>query len=391
MPNLDIIEATTLYRHQIPARHEWSNLIFLTASLPFVMQAQTQTNWCWSATSVSTSLYYSSTSLWTQCSLAGAELGLSTCCNTPVPSACNVPWYLDRALTKTGNLERMVNDKITFHAIQDQIKAGKPVGARQQWSGGGGHFMVIFGCSRIGNTDYLDIADPASGNSTVAYDTFVQGYQGNGTWTHTYLTKKESNLMFDLQPIPEAVFKWVDETARLRHLRKGLDMSAYDPDLAVSVPHSVFVSDLDNIAKSNIAESAVGLRVFQSSGQSIEAVYDFDVSDAAHPKLQSTADNSQFNAVLTKALEIASTAQSRKDKSRGSDALPQLRYLKIPALYVEGFWVHEAKGRDDLFVPTRGGMLIDELEPIALSDAIKLLQVEAKRRLSVKQDDDMAP
>src|SRR6266513_228265 len=80
-----------------------SGFLFQSKQLTFAMQAQTQSNWCWAATSTSVSLYYWSRSGWTQCRVANAELGLAGCCMDPVPGQCNVPWFLDRALTRTNN------------------------------------------------------------------------------------------------------------------------------------------------------------------------------------------------------------------------------------------------------------------------------------------------
>ena len=77
--------------------------LFSSKQLAYNMQAQTQTNWCWAATSTSTSHFFWRFSSWTQCKVAGAELGRTDCCNgtCPVPATC--AWYLDRALTRTNN------------------------------------------------------------------------------------------------------------------------------------------------------------------------------------------------------------------------------------------------------------------------------------------------
>jgi Papain-like cysteine protease AvrRpt2 len=117
--------------------------LFTSRSLGFNMQAQTQSNWCWAATTVSTSLFYWNGSSWTQCKLASAELNRNDCCNTPVPSACNVPWFLDKALTRTHNFVSVVGAPISFEQVRVEIDAGRPIGARIGWTGGGGHAMVI--------------------------------------------------------------------------------------------------------------------------------------------------------------------------------------------------------------------------------------------------------
>ncbi len=391
MPKLDVIESSKFYKSQLLTSIDWSSLIYQFASVPFNMQAQTQTNWCWAATATSVSHFYSIFSSWTQCKVAGAELGLSTCCNSPVPSACNVPWYLDRALTRTSNFDHIVSGTISYSAILAEINAGRVVGARQGWSGGGGHFMVIYGCSRIGSVQYLDIDDPIYGKSTLTYETFATNYQGSGTWTHTYFTKRTRRLIFELQPIPEYIFKWIDETARLRHLRKGLDIAAFKPELSVSVPHSIFVTGLDSLAKGKLSDAPNGLRVLQMRDSGLEATYDFDLSEASQPQLQSVAENEEFNAVLSKALDIISDIPAHKEKSDERSALPELRYVKMPALYVEGFWLHEASGKADMVVATRGGQIVPEMRPIAMAEFMKIIQAEAKTRLASSRDDQIAP
>ncbi|MGH7958723.1 MAG: papain-like cysteine protease family protein [Opitutaceae bacterium] len=143
----------------------------------FTIQSQTQSNWCWAATSVSVSHFYWTGSSWTQCQVASDELGRTDCCNSPVPSPCNVPWFLDRALTRTNNFVS-ITGQITFAQVQAEIDAGRPVGARVGWSGGGGHFMVIYGYRTVGTTRYFDIADPIYGNSSPTVATFSSSYQG---------------------------------------------------------------------------------------------------------------------------------------------------------------------------------------------------------------------
>src|SRR5262245_48351627 len=152
------------------------------------MQAQTESNWCWAATSTSVSRFYWAMSTWIQCKVAGAELHLNGCCHAPAPAPCNVPWFLDLALTRTNNFVSMTGP-LPFNQVQAEIDAGRPVGARIGWNGGGGHFMVIYGYASAGGVDYFDIDDPIYGKSHLTVARFSTGYQGSGTWTHAYFTK----------------------------------------------------------------------------------------------------------------------------------------------------------------------------------------------------------
>ena len=138
--------------------------LFSSKQVAFDMQAQTQSNWCWAATATSVSRFYWLWSTWTQCRVANGELGRTDCCDSTVPSACNVPWYLERALTRTSNFVSTTG-QASFQQVRDEIDAGRPVGARIGWSGGGGHFMVIYGYSFIAGVEHLDIHDPIYGKS----------------------------------------------------------------------------------------------------------------------------------------------------------------------------------------------------------------------------------
>lgn len=157
--------------------------------IPFTMQAQTQSNWCWAATATTTSLYYLAGSSWTQCGVADAALPRSDCCSWPVPTPCNVPWYLDTALGVTGNFVSMTGT-LTISQVVSELQAGRPLGARVGWSGGGGHFMVISGYSKVMGVDRYMIEDPIYGRNGITTFGFQNGsYQGSGSWTHSYYTQ----------------------------------------------------------------------------------------------------------------------------------------------------------------------------------------------------------
>jgi hypothetical protein len=162
------------------------------------VEHQQQTQWCWAAVSNSVSHYYDAGSTWTQCTIVNAELGQTGCCTNGATTACNQSWYLDRALTRVGCLLSMASGTLSFPTVKALINNTRPPCARQGWSGGGGHFMAIV-CYFEGllgliagsgtTAKRLRISDPWYGDSVVDYDVFVSGYQGSGTWTHSYQTQ----------------------------------------------------------------------------------------------------------------------------------------------------------------------------------------------------------
>ena len=159
--------------------------------LNFNMQRQLQTNWCWSAVSTSVSLFYNMASTWTQCNLVDAELNQTTCCSNGASTACNKPWRLQNALTRTNNFAGWQPGVLSGTQISAQLSNSTPIGVRIGWAGGNsGHFIVISGTSTVGNRTHLNIEDPWSGQSTYEYSRFLTQYNGNGRWTHTYFTRR---------------------------------------------------------------------------------------------------------------------------------------------------------------------------------------------------------
>lgn len=161
--------------------------IFRWHRLDFSMQAQQQTNWCWAAVSTSVALFYDPASTWTQCAVANGELGRNDCCGTGASGPCNVYGFLGSSLNRVGHLASQTGSSSTFATVRAEIDAGRPLGVRTAWSGGGAHFLCIIGY-RI-YEQMLAVDDPWYGKSDVDYATFSSSYQGSGSWTHSYFTQ----------------------------------------------------------------------------------------------------------------------------------------------------------------------------------------------------------
>ncbi len=153
--------------------------------LSFDMQPQIQSLWCWAATSVSVSIFYDNMSEWTQC-LVAEEAFSSGCCQSPMP--CDKLWYLHEALTITNNLDHY-EERLTHSDVERELQAGRVIGCRVGWRGGGGHFMVLHGCKTVNNSTYFSIDDPIYGKSEITETAFLDSYQGSGSWTHSFITK----------------------------------------------------------------------------------------------------------------------------------------------------------------------------------------------------------
>jgi hypothetical protein len=156
-------------------------------SLSFTMQTQTQTEWCWAATSTSVSIFYTPASAWTQCGVANQELGRADCCTNG--GNCNRPWYLDKALTRTGNFADFRPGAGSFQDVITELDADRPFGCRVEWTGGNGHFVVLAGWRSGGGVDYVDVHDPIYGFSQIPISKFTSSYRDIGRWTHCYFTR----------------------------------------------------------------------------------------------------------------------------------------------------------------------------------------------------------
>ncbi len=160
-----------------------------TRALSFTMETQLFSNWCWAATATSVAKFIAATTTWTQCKVACTEKGLTTCCNSRLPSACNTYGTLGSSLTTVGHFNKSeAASSTTWVKVKAEIVAGRPIGARTAWSGGGAHFVAIYGYQEYGGQQYLMIDDPIYGKSTMTYATFQTLYRNSGTWTHTYYT-----------------------------------------------------------------------------------------------------------------------------------------------------------------------------------------------------------
>jgi hypothetical protein len=156
--------------------------------LSFQMQVQQQANWCWAAVATSVSHYYEASSTWTQCEVANGELGRTDCCADGASTSCNVYGTLNTSLSRVGHLDHMDSSVASFQTVDNEIDAGRPLGIRVAWSGGGAHFLAIIGYLED-NPNYVAVDDSIYGKSDLTYDTLRTSYQGSGSWTHTYYTK----------------------------------------------------------------------------------------------------------------------------------------------------------------------------------------------------------
>jgi hypothetical protein len=160
-------------------------------TLPFNMETQLQSEWCWSAVAVSVARFYQPSSTITQCDLAQLELNNDCCAD---PSACNQQNTLETSLNSVGHFNEMVFSPLAFDETDNEIDGKRPVGCRIGWFLGGGHFVIIHGTATESSggsaKQWVAVADPKFGPADYLIGDFTNAYrQGEGEWTHSYLTQ----------------------------------------------------------------------------------------------------------------------------------------------------------------------------------------------------------
>ncbi|HKO97682.1 MAG TPA: papain-like cysteine protease family protein [Pyrinomonadaceae bacterium] len=356
--------------------------LFVSKQLSFDMEMQTENNWCWAATATSVSHFYWSISTWTQCLVASNELGL-TCCDDPVPGACDVPWWLSKALELTKNLV-LVTGPATFQSVRDEIDAGRPVGARIGWSGGGGHFMVIYGYSIVGNVNYFDIDDPIYGKSHLSVADFSNSYQITGTWTDTYFTKSYRKMPIKVLIPIEPILRRIWEARPLLELKQGrlAGDQAVELDAAggasLGMAQRIYSVGLDSLlSERSPAAQPVALRVYEMVVDRPRAF--FDVSETREPRVIQMSASSQHLEPLERALGEAVSIAERNDQEA------EIRLYRVPALNFEAVWINYEGEERDVLVPLRSVGRLTAHQPVPMEEALAALR-EAARPLAQMDD-----
>jgi hypothetical protein len=273
---------------------------------------------------------------------------------------------------------------VSFQNVCDEINAGRPVGARVGWSGGGGHFMVIYGYSVVGGTNYFDIDDPIYGKSHLTVAAFSQNYQASGVWTHTYLTN------FIRMPIKllipkERILRRILEVRPLLNLKEDLSFadksSGGNTDgsletASLGMAQRVYSLGLDSLLAEQPLPQPVNLRVYELAGGKPRAF--FDVSEADDPQvLQMSTSENHFKAFERGLSTILSTIGDE-------DWEAELRLFRVPALNFEAIWIHG--NETDFIVPTTWLGPIPQYEVTPYDQAIRVLR-DAARPLQDTDDE----
>ena len=343
------------------------------------MQPQSQDNWCWAANSASISIFYDAASTWTQCSIACQALANANCCLNP--TLCNVAWYLERALTITGNFSgAVIPGQLDANAITAQIDQGKIIGVRIGWSGGGGHFVSIYGYNQAPTDFFVAIGDPIYGDSTINLNNFTNNYQGSGSWTHSYNTKSNLLGMLQFTTIHENIIK----EATLLKESFGPSSLISEPGLKtqvpVSTPHDIYTVSLQSLKEGRPDIRKGGFRVVDQAGVKGRQMYDFSDS-TKEAKVQQVIHSNTFSEKYEHILEDV----LQKQKSIRQHFT--LRTIRQPELKIEAFWLHDASQPGaDIFEPVLTTAFLEAGQTYTKQNFFYLLESAARNRVSYQDD-----
>src|SRR5262249_364835 len=160
---------------------------------------------------------------------------------------------------------------------------------------------------------------------------FATNYQGSGSWTHTYFTKKYFYFMWFkplafnpvlLKPIPEI-------RPLLTAYDEHIDLETLSRESDFGIPHFVYNLQLNMISKeAALPRSPVALRVLQMKKDAPVAYYDLGL-DEQNPTLLQMNASQAFFSLMDRALgNLKSGSKERKTPG-------ELRLLKVPALNLE--------------------------------------------------------
>ncbi|HEX3421692.1 MAG TPA: hypothetical protein VHT01_10695 [Candidatus Udaeobacter sp.] len=143
-----------------------------------------------------------------------------------------------------------------------------PVRARIGWSGGGGHFCVIYGYTAgLFGDNYFDIDDPIYGKSHLTVSDFSNNYQGAGTWTDTDFTKSHIDFMFILPMlVDQEILLHIWEQRPLLGVKAGLPVERIEDTKgrSLGLAHPVFTLGLEALREGVPSAAQTGVRVIET-------------------------------------------------------------------------------------------------------------------------------
>ena len=340
--------------------------------LPEFMEHQQQTNWCWAACGASVGNFFYSGSPFSQCGVANACQGKTTCCSNP--AGCNQYGYLDKALRAAKSFDSMRGGTATLAEVGTRLSRSQPVGTRVAWNGGGAHFMMITGY--LESPQLITIQDPWYGTSGIAWSAYPASYHGGGSWTHTYFTRKEQGTDVGIKfEVPDIEFHEIEYFVELfiKTLdNKKLALETFD----VRDGHEVRFIPASSIAKGELVESEYERRIrhlVHSKEAETGPVGELELNEAEEPVAFHQGPGKDG---LRRAIEVA---EDLKGDYKAS--VLHVTPLRFVGLLLEG--------NDTLIVPyPPNATELENFVPVSEKEALSVLQPMAEAVMREEENDE---
>jgi hypothetical protein len=340
-------------------------------NLVFDIQKQKYDRWCWAAVASSVSLFYWKTSPWSQCEVASRTRGRTDCCQTPTPDSCNQDEYLEHALAATSNLNQKIINPVPFSTIQAEIDANRVVGARIDWHGRSGHFVVIYGYSTVGSQQQVSVGDPSDASSCVIpFDEFTSNYQGMGTWNRTYLTQSylpTVNLRF--ATISDELLSGI---RRQQAERAALSVPSTDsaPAANVGVGHAIYNWKLDDLME-NKPPTFYALRALELKTSPPTSAF---VLDQERKRILGHTTSIQRIGRFFDALGVALKLPPPEPGAQWEVAV-----LDVHSLNATFLWLRHGDGTKDQLISLNDFAGQVEMKAVPFAEAVEKLKAAAAR------------
>jgi hypothetical protein len=195
-------------------------------------------------------------------------------------------------------------------------------------------------------------------------------------------------LIIKLPPLEARMAEVIDEVRPLLGLKQDTrELAAQTAAPTLAVPHHVFVIGLEDVATRDdpVPATPSSLRVFEVEQQRNRAVFDVTPADQGAPQVQSMSNDAATLEMLQNGLNQAQRLAAQVGQE------PEMHFIRIPALYVEAFWLHYPDKTRDVMIPVRGSDLLSVGQTIPAQAFFATLRNAARERLSRPRDDAIAP
>jgi hypothetical protein len=214
---------------------------------------------------------------------------------------------------------------------------------------------------------------------------FSSNYQGSGTWTHTYFTKRAFTLPIIPILIDEPLLRRIWDMRPLLALKQDINpeqarVSATQTGSSLGLAQRVFVVGLDAlVGDGEVTGRPAGLSVYETVDDVPRAFFDVDAVQEGQIRQMSAAE--AHLKPFVRALEVATQLAERSEREC------ELRLYRVPALNFEALWLSYEGGEGDYLVPLTGVGPLPSGEPVAFATAVQALRDAARPLLDM--DDTM--